>query len=61
MSLLMHGGNIREELFNFIPSIGAHRFAKFVEVVEYVSVEDPNMIKLSERGDVIYMFDEAHD
>ena len=61
ISLLTYGGKIREELLNFIPSIGAHRFAKFVEVVKDVSVEDPNTLKFSERGGLIYMFDEAHD
>jgi len=45
----------REEVYNFIPSIGARRFAKFVEVVKDVSVEDPNTLKFSDRGGLIYM------
>ena len=48
----------REEVYNFIPSIGARRFAKFLEVVRDVLVEDPDTLKLTERGGLIYMYDE---
>lgn len=48
----------REEVYSFIPSIGARRFAKFVEVIKDVALEDPNTLKFSERGGLIYMYDE---
>jgi hypothetical protein len=48
----------REEVYHFIPSIGARRFAKFLEVVRDVLVEDPDTLKLTERGGLIYMYDE---
>lgn len=48
----------REEVYSFIPSIGARRFAKFVEVLKDVASEDPNTLKFSERGGLIYMYDE---
>ena len=48
----------REEIYSFIPSIGARRFAKFLEVLKDVAVEDPNSLKFSERGGLIYMYDE---
>ncbi|KAL7504601.1 hypothetical protein ACHAXN_005220 [Cyclotella atomus] len=48
----------REEVYSFIPSIGARRFAKFMEVVKDVALEDPNTLKFSERGGLIYMYDE---
>lgn len=50
----------REEVYRFIPSIGARRFAKFVEVVKDVAVEDPNALKFSDRGGLIYMYDESN-
>ena len=48
----------REEVYSFIPSIGARRFAKFMEVIKDVALEDPNTLKFSERGGLIYMYDE---
>lgn len=48
----------REEIYHFIPSIGARRFAKFFEVCREVLVEDPGTLKLTERGGLIYMYDE---
>ena len=48
----------REEVYNFIPSIGARRFAKFLEVVRDVQVENPDTLKLTERGGLIYMYDD---
>lgn len=49
----------REEVYSFIPSIGARRFAKFIEVLRDVALEDPNnSLKFSERGGLIYMYDE---
>ena len=48
----------REEVYSFIPSIGARRFAKFIEVLKDVALEDPNTLKFSERGGLIYMYDE---
>jgi len=48
----------REEVYHFIPSIGARRFAKFLEVVRDVLVENPDTLKLTERGGLIYMYDE---
>lgn len=48
----------REEIYSFIPSIGARRFAKFLEVLRDVAMEDPNSLKFSERGGLIYMYDE---
>jgi hypothetical protein len=51
----------REEVYNFIPSIGARRFAKFLEVLKDVLLEDPNSLKFSERGGLIYLADkDAH-
>ena len=47
----------REEVYKFIPSIGARRFAKFVEVLRDVALEDPNSLKFSERGGLIYLAD----
>ena len=51
----------REEIYHFIPSIGARRFAKFIEVVRDVLLDDPNKLKLTERGGLIYMYDEPKD
>ncbi|KAL7457430.1 hypothetical protein ACHAWC_008998 [Mediolabrus comicus] len=51
----------REEVYHFIPSIGARRFAKFIEVVRDVLLDDPNKLKLTERGGLIYMYDEPKD
>jgi len=45
----------REEVYNFIPSIGARRFAKFVEVLRDVATEDPDALKFSDRGGLLYM------
>jgi len=47
----------REEVYNFIPSIGARRFAKFLEVLRDVAMEDPNSLKFSEKGGLIYLAD----
>jgi len=47
----------REEVYNFIPAIGARRFAKFLEVLRDVAVEDPNSLKFSEKGGLIYLVD----
>lgn len=47
----------REEVYNFIPSIGARRFAKFLEVLRDVALEDPNSLKFSEKGGLIYLAD----
>jgi hypothetical protein len=47
----------REEVYNFIPSIGARRFAKFLEVLRDAALEDPNSLKFSERGGLIYLAD----
>mmetsp|Transcript_12515 Transcript_12515/g.22663 ORF Transcript_12515/g.22663 Transcript_12515/m.22663 type:complete len:327 (-) Transcript_12515:340-1320(-) len=49
--------NTREEVYNFIPSIGARRFAKFLEVLRDVALEDPNSLKFSEKGGLIYLPD----
>lgn len=59
ISLTTTSGRTREEVYNFIPSIGARRFAKFLEVVRDVAVEDPNTLKFSERGGLIYMYNES--
>lgn len=47
----------REEVYNFIPSIGARRFAKFLEVLRDIAVEDPNSLKFSDKGGLIYLAD----
>jgi len=47
----------REEVYNFIPSIGARRFAKFLEVLKDVALEDPDSLKFSENGGLIYLAD----
>ncbi|KAL7546864.1 hypothetical protein ACHAWF_010186 [Thalassiosira exigua] len=47
----------REEVYNFIPSIGARRFAKFMEVLREVALEDPNSLKFSDKGGLIYLAD----
>jgi hypothetical protein len=47
----------REEVYNFIPSIGARRFAKFLEVLKDVALEDPDSLKFSEKGGLIYLAD----
>ena len=49
---------MQEEVYSFIPSIGARRFAKFLEVVKDAASENPNTLKFSERGGLIYMYDE---
>lgn len=49
----------REEVYQFIPSIGARRFAKFLEVVRDILVENPDTLKLTERGGLVYMYDDA--
>lgn len=49
----------REEVYHFIPSIGARRFAKFFEVVRDVLVENPDTLKLTERGGLVYMYDDS--
>ena len=45
----------REEVYNFIPSIGARRFAKFLEVLRDVAIENPDALKFSDRGGILYM------
>ena len=45
----------REEIYNFIPSIGARRFAKFLEVIRGMKLEDPNSLKFSDKGGLIYL------
>lgn len=45
----------REEVYNFIPSIGARRFAKFIEVLKDVALEDPESLKFSAKGGLIYL------
>ena len=45
----------REEVYNFIPSIGARRFAKFIEVLRDVALENPDALKFSDRGGLLYM------
>lgn len=47
----------REEVYNFIPSIGARRFAKFMEVLRDVALEDPDSLKFSDKGGLIYLAD----
>lgn len=47
----------REEVYNFIPSIGARRFAKFLEVLREMKLEDPDSLKFSEKGGLIYLAD----
>ena len=47
----------REEVYNFIPSIGARRFAKFLEVLKDVALEDPDSLKFSDKGGLIYLAD----
>lgn len=47
----------REEVYNFIPSIGARRFAKFLEVLREILNEDPNSLKFSDKGGLIYLAD----
>lgn len=40
----------REEVYNFIPSVGARRFAKFIEVLRDVASENPESLKFLEKG-----------
>ena len=47
----------REEVYNFIPTIGSRRFAKFLEVLKDAFLEDPNSLKFSEKGGLIYLTD----
>ena len=56
----VYGGrrSTREEVYNFIPSIGARRFAKFLEVLRDSLSEDPDSsLKFSEKGGLIYLAD----
>ncbi len=47
----------REEVYNFIPSVGARRFAKFIEVLRDVALENPESLKFSEKGGLMYLAD----
>lgn len=47
----------REEVYNFIPSVGARRFAKFIEVLRDVALENPDSLKFSEKGGLMYLAD----
>jgi len=51
------GRSTREEVYNFIPSIGARRFAKFLETLRDFMLEDPDSLKFSEKGGLIYLAD----
>jgi hypothetical protein len=49
--------SIREEVYNFIPSVGARRFAKFIEVLRDIALENPESLKFSEKGGLMYLAD----
>ena len=48
----------QEEVFSFIPSIAAHRLKAFVEVVQSVATEDPETLKFSNQGGMLYLLEE---
>jgi len=54
-----HKKQSKKVLFTFIPTINASRFQKFVNIVQTIKTEDPETLKLSERGGLLYMFDDT--
>jgi len=47
-----------EDAFSFVPSIAARRLKSFIDVLKAVSTEDPETLKFSARGGLLYMFEE---
>ena len=50
-------GDLRS--FSFIPSIGSERFLSFVDIVKTINEEDPDTLKFTARGGILYMQDDA--
>jgi len=46
----------KKTLYKFRPSIGAERWKTFVDIVQQVAVENPDDLKFSERGGILYMY-----
>lgn len=56
ISLYSHGD--RKELISFRPSIGANIFKDFLSIVKTIIEEDPNEIKFSSTGGILYMLED---
>ena len=44
-----------EEVFSFAPSIGSGRFKRFINMIKSVSLEDPETLKFTPKGGLIYV------
>jgi len=59
VSLRRFVNGVEKEVLSFIPSLGAQRFKSFIDVVKAVATEDPDTLKFSARGGLLYMFEES--
>ena len=48
-----------EEVFSFVPSLGARRFSRFIDMMKSIDTEDPETLKLTEKGGLIYLADQS--
>ena len=50
-----------DEVFSFAPDLGSRRFIKLIDMIKSVDSEDPETLKFSSKGGLIYMADDKND
>jgi len=50
-----------DEVLSFVPSFGSRRFIKFINMIKSVLSEDPETLKFSAKGGLIYMAEESYE